>query len=137
MKQLRRIKKIKTLYGRDLLERLEELRDEHETLKQDLEDAEEEDRQDAEEKLKEWEAENEDELKELESIEDDISNDSMLIPEYDFTEYCKELLQDCGDLPKELPWYIESNIDWEGVADDLKADYIEVEYQGKTYFVRD
>ena len=64
---------MKTLCGRDLLERLEELRDEHETLKQDLEDAEEEDRQDAEEKLKEWEAENEDELKELESIEDDIT----------------------------------------------------------------
>jgi hypothetical protein len=59
-----------------------------------------------------------------------------LINESYFTEYSKELLNDCGDLPKDLPWYIESNIDWDGVAQDLKVDYSEVTYNEETWFYR-
>lgn len=58
----------------------------------------------------------------------------QFIPEDDFTDYCKELLEDCGELPKDLPWYIVIN--WEDTADNLKADYSEVEYQGTTYLYR-
>lgn len=53
-----------------------------------------------------------------------------------FTEYCRELLVDCGEFPKDLPWYIADHIDWEGVARDLSMDYTEVDFNGVTYFVR-
>lgn len=63
----------------------------------------------------------------LKGIEDDIeaavANGSCFIYSGHFTEYCKELCRDVGDLPDKLPWYIENHIDWEGVAEELKADY--------------
>ena len=48
-----------------------------------------------------------------------------LIHEDYFVKYCEELCQEIGDVPKDLPWYIESNIDWYGVAEAIKADYME------------
>lgn len=78
------------------------------------------------------------ELDELEAIRDEVGDEwkdgVRFIPEDDFTDYCKELLEDIGDLPKDLPWYIVIN--WEDTADNLKADYSEVEYQGTTYLYR-
>ena len=73
---------------------------------------------------------------EAEGYSDDWQYGSTLIRESYFVEYCKEMLQDIGDLPKDLPLYIESNIDWEGVAEDLKVDYTEVGFDGVSYFVR-
>jgi antirestriction protein len=78
------------------------------------------------------------ELEELESIAEEVSewhNGNQLIPEEDFEDYCQELCEDIGDIPKELPSYIV--IDWEATARNLKADYSEVEYQGTTYLYRD
>ena len=51
-----------------------------------------------------------------------------------FTEYCKEMLQECGDLPKDIPWYIA--IDWEMTSENMMQDYVEVDYVGVTYYVR-
>ena len=59
-----------------------------------------------------------------------------LIDEDYFTEYCQELLADCGEIPSELPWYIERHIDWDGVASELKCDYSSVEFDGSTYYYR-
>ena len=59
-----------------------------------------------------------------------------LIHEDYFVDYCRQLVQDIGDLPKDLPSYIENNIDWDGVADDLKMDYTSVNFGGETYYVR-
>lgn len=59
---------------------------------------------------------------------------STLIRYSYFTEYCQELLEDIGDLPKDFPHYIE--IDWEKTADNLKVDYTEVDYDGVTYLIR-
>ena len=53
-----------------------------------------------------------------------------------FEEYAEELVKEIGDLPKFLPEYIENNIDWEGVADDLKVDYTSGEFDGVTYWAR-
>jgi len=53
-----------------------------------------------------------------------------------FTEYCRELVVDCGEFPKDLPWYIADHIDWEGIARELRADYMKVDFNGVTYFVR-
>lgn len=36
----------------------------------------------------------------------------------------------------DLPAIIENNIDWSGIADDMRVDYTEVEYEGRTYLFR-
>jgi DNA repair exonuclease SbcCD ATPase subunit len=77
------------------------------------------------------------ELDELESIKEEISEwkeGTCLIPESDFTEYVQEMLEDCGDLPKDLPHYII--IDWEATADNIRQDYSTCDYQGTTYLYR-
>lgn len=59
-----------------------------------------------------------------------------LINESYFTDYCEELVKDCGDLPRDLPAYIESNICWDGVANDLILDYSEVTFYDEIYYYR-
>lgn len=51
-----------------------------------------------------------------------------------FTEYVEDLLKDCGDLPKDIPWYIK--IDWEETARNIKMDYTEGDFDGVTYYMR-
>lgn len=64
-------------------------------------------------------------------------NEPTLIADSYFTESVKELVTDCGYLPIDLPSFIGNNINWDGVADDLKADYSEVTLDGETYWHRD
>lgn len=66
----------------------------------------------------------------------DFSHGEVIISRDHFADYCKEMLQDCGDLPRDLPSYIESNIDWDGVADDLEADYVSAYYGNREYLMR-
>jgi len=40
-------------------------------------------------------------------------------------EFVQELVEDCGDIPKDLPFYI--HIDWEGTARDVMMVYFEIE----------
>lgn len=83
-------------------------------------------------------------IEEINKVEEEVDNYSAdsfefgttLIAKSDFTEFCKEDLEDCGLLPKDLPYFIENNIDWDGVADNLMVDYTEVEYLGVTYLFR-
>lgn len=99
-----------------------------------------------EEEIESWKEGFSEELETIDTIndlEEEVNNyggddfeDTHFIEESEFTEYCKELLRDCGDLPSNLPFYIEDNINWDGVADDLRVDYAEVEYDGKTYLFR-
>ena len=96
-----------------------------------------------EEEIESWKEDWLDELKQIEEIdelEDEVGSEweygVTLIEEDDFEEYAQELVEDIGDLPSNLPSYISSNIDWSGVAEDLKADYSEVDYQGRTYLFR-
>ena len=105
--------------SRDVIERINELEDTHGDLDQ-LEKA---------------------ELVALKGLADNATCDEwedgeVLINENCFTEYCKELCEDMGDMPENLPWYIESNIDWDGVACDIKMDYTEVDFDGEVYFIR-
>jgi hypothetical protein len=59
---------------------------------------------------------------------------ATLIRDSYFTEYARELVSDIGDLPKEIPHYIE--IDWEATARNIRMDYTAVEFDGVTYWVR-
>lgn len=91
----------------------------------------------------EWEGTNEaEELEKLQALADEASGaddwsyGATLIRDSYFTEYVQELCKDIGDLPAELPWYIEAHIDWDGVATDIAQDYISVDFDGVTYWVR-
>jgi septation ring formation regulator EzrA len=149
---------------RELAERLDELselRDAVETAESELDDArnalsdaeskEEVDEKEVEEALTNFntaksafvEAQSEfgsdekaelDELEELESEIPEFRDGTQMISVDDFTEAMQEMLEDVGELPKNLPSYIV--IDWEATADNLKADYTEVTYQGESYLVR-
>lgn len=57
-----------------------------------------------------------------------------LIHERAFTDAMRELVQDIGDLPRDIPGYLA--IDWEQTAENLRADYSSVEIDGSTYWCR-
>lgn len=63
----------------------------------------------------------------------DWRHGATLISEDYFVEYIEERCRECGDVPREMPGYIVNNINWEGVASDLKDDYGEAEIDGYTY----
>lgn len=92
-----------------------------------------------------WLAQNEDddaqELKALKALADEADgycdewNDgATLIRESHFEDYCEQLYEDIGDLPKNIPSYIV--IDWAATAHNLRADYTKVDYDGISYLVR-
>jgi len=115
--------------SRDVIARIEELTDERDALDGD------------EDKLAEFDESDEgEELKALKSLAEDAEGyapdwnyGAALIRESYFVEYCQELLEDIGDLPKNLPHYIA--IDWEKTAENIKVDYTEVDFDGVTYLV--
>lgn len=78
------------------------------------------------------------ELEELLDLKEEVGSEwkhgVVLIPESDFEDYCKDLCDDIGDIPKDLPDYIV--IDWEATANNLRVDYSEAEFQGETYLYR-
>ena len=77
---------------------------------------------------------------ELKKVEDEINeaaaNGNGFIAESYFRDYVIDLVADIGDLPKDLPAYIADNIDWYGVAEDLKVDYTEIDMGGNTWLYR-
>ena len=74
--------------------------------------------------------------KEFEDCAPDFHHGETAIHELHFTEYCIDLVSDLGYLPDDLPGFIESNINWHGVADDLKVDYSLIYFDGEGYYVR-
>ena len=51
-----------------------------------------------------------------------------------FTEYVREMLADCGDIPANLPHYIE--IDWGATVRNIRTDYSSTDIDGVTYWYR-
>ena len=99
-----------------------------------------------EEEIESWKADWQEELDEIAEIDlveyevesyggDGFEFGTTLIKEYDFEEYCEELVRDYGYL-SDLPSFIDNHIDWSGIADDMRQDYSELEYQGTTYLYR-
>lgn len=82
-----------------------------------------------------------DEYRILKELEDDAkgyasdweSGETLIRDSY-WVEYCEELCKDIGDLPKEIPSYIE--IDWEKTAENIKQDYTELNWDGVAYYIR-
>lgn len=141
--------------SRDIIGRIEELQDERQALADALEEIMDGDKPenasedsdyadrlaDATAELADWDADNGDELKALKALAeategyaDDWQYGATLIRESYFVEYCQQLVEDIGDLPKGLPGYLV--IDWEATADNLRVDYTAVDFDGVTYLVR-
>lgn len=57
-----------------------------------------------------------------------------LVCDSHFTDYARELLEDCGTVPANLPSWVE--IDWEATARNVRVDYTPVEIDGCTYWYR-
>lgn len=111
--------------SRDVIERIEELEDELEGIPpSDLQDE-------------------RDELVILRTLAEqgeeyapDWRYGETLIRDSYFTECCEDLCKEIGAIPENTPTFITNNIDWDGVAEDLKIDYTEIEYDDVTYLIR-
>ena len=70
----------------------------------------------------------------------DWSYGETLIHEDYFTDYIKELVDDCYEVPQEFldgKWpFNHMNMDWEGAAEEAKSDYYTIEVDGETYYIR-
>ena len=74
----------------------------------------------------------------IDELEDEVGSEwryvVTLIEEDEFEDYCEELVTDCGYISRDFPSWIE--IDWEATASNVRQDYSEVDYQGRTYLFR-
>jgi hypothetical protein len=57
-----------------------------------------------------------------------------LIRDSHFTRYARDMLEDCGLVPREFPNYIE--IDWDATARNVRTDYTCTDIAGDTYWYR-
>lgn len=71
----------------------------------------------------------------LESSPDFTYGESVIHEDY-FTEYAEAFVKSCGYIDYNLPYWIENNIDWDGVADEIKQDYMKIDFEGESYFIR-
>jgi hypothetical protein len=71
---------------------------------------------------------------EAEGYADDWSHGVTLIRDDYFTDYAREMLEDCGTIPRDLPTWVE--IDWDATARNVRMDYTAAEFDGVTYWVR-
>jgi hypothetical protein len=81
------------------------------------------------------------ELKQLTSLAEDASGSpdwkygEALIRDSYFQDYAQQLAEDCGMIQKSDQWPNRC-IDWEKAADELKQDYVSVEFGDETYWIR-
>jgi hypothetical protein len=59
---------------------------------------------------------------------------STLICDSYFTYYAREMLEDCGTIPCDLPSWVK--IDWDATAGNVRMDYTPVDIDGVTYWYR-
>jgi hypothetical protein len=125
--------------SRDIIERIDELRDERDSAADGWEPGSDEPKPQA---LADWEASDEAaELKTLEAVASDgegygdWDHGETLIRETYFIEYAQQLAEDIGAIDPKASWP-NGCIDWEKAADELRVDYTEVDFDGVTYLMR-
>lgn len=142
--------------SRDVIERIEELEGERESLQQDIEDAEAAvieadgiDSEDAEaaeatarEALDAWDnSEEAGELAALKALAEegegysDWEHGAQLIRDSYFETYAQELAEEIGAISGSEGWPLNC-IDWEKAARELRMDYSGIDFDGETYWVR-
>jgi hypothetical protein len=135
--------------SRDVIARIEELRDTLEALREEFDSNPANDGVD----FANWSRNQTamtsaevDELAALEKLAEEASGSpdwtygESLIRESYFTDYIEQLIDDCYEMPKELnsgewPWR-HVTVDYEAAAEEAKADYIDCDFDGVTYLIR-
>jgi hypothetical protein len=118
----------KVIDSRDVIARFEELQSEREMLEDDID------------KVDEWDDDNGEEFKNLKDLIEecegcgDWEHGETLIHRNYWVEYCQQLLEDIGYMPKDLPSWIV--IDWEATADNMEVDYSVVNFGDEEYLIR-
>jgi hypothetical protein len=118
----------KVIDSRDVIARFEELQSRRDVL------------EDATQNTDEWDFDDEAEYETLkELIEEcegcgDWEHGETLIHRNYWVEYCQQLLEDIGYIPKDFPSWIV--IDWEATADNLEYDYCVVDFGDEEYLIR-
>lgn len=122
--------------SRDVIERIEELETEQAELVEQLLNGE-----ISESDMKAFDDEEGKELdmlralaEEAEQYNSDWKYGVQLIRSSYAEDYCQEELEDCGYIPKDIPWWIA--IDWEKTTENWLQDYTEVEFDDVTYYIR-
>lgn len=94
--------------------------------------------------LANWDADNVEEFKTLKELLEELKSNggdhqwkgdwypTTLIRDSYFEEAMDELLEDIGELPKDLPSYLRIEVDYKA----LQMDYSSVEFDGITYWYR-
>ena len=132
-----------TIDVRDIIARVEELREERDDLQTALDGGSQEDVN----ALAEWETDNAEGLAELESLLDDLNGmggdeqwegdwyPGTLIRDSYFQDYAQELAEEYCMIDTNAKWPMTC-IDWEKAARELQWDYSSVEVNGVTYWTR-
>jgi regulator of replication initiation timing len=146
--------------SREIISKLEELSGEYEALcdaveaarteyqdavsdNDDLSDEASEDLQskldDAKRDLNEWENDNLDEMNTLKEVNEqgkqctsDWSHGETLINQDYWEDYTREFAS--GAIGNNSDWIV---IDWEATAENLRADYNEIDYNGSVFYIRE
>lgn len=117
----------------DLHALLEEASDEKQAFEDSIEESTcELEKADRTKELALWLETHDDEYEELKELCGQIPTDETLIRDDEIEDYLDQLVNDCYDLPKDLPSFITLTIDY----DVLKQDYTSIEYGADTYWVR-
>ena len=70
------------------------------------------------------------------SLEGYAKHEAIMIPEDTFEDYAQEFAYDVGWAGRDGSNPLMSFIDWEGWAEELKQEYTEVTFDGRTYLIR-
>jgi len=70
-----------------------------------------------------------------ESYGEDWQYGVVLVRDSYFEEYAQDYAESCGAMNDSMSWPY-TYIDWEGAADELRADYTSIDFDGVDYWVR-
>ena len=133
-----------TIDVRDVIARFKVLRDERADLESEAVDDTSVVKSEARATLNAWDEANDAEFSTLKSLLEDLKGNGgdeqfegdwypvTLIRDSYFEKAMDEMLEDIGDLPKNLPCYLTIQVDYEA----LQMDYSSVKFEGVTYWYR-
>lgn len=127
--------------SRDVIARIEYLKDEVESLKDDAKKEAEEAEEEFDEEAFLDDCDEARELKALEDLAEEVSGSpdwtygETLIRDTYFEEYAEQMAEDIVAIDRNAKWPL-NHIDWEAAADELKQDYMSVDFDGEKYWIR-
>lgn len=126
--------------SRDIESKIDDLQSDFDALVDGYEDPDEDEY--AGEDLLNWLEENGDEFVTLLAFKEEVEQytsewryGAIIIADDYFENYAQQLADDIGAIDTNAKWPL-NHIDWSAAADDLKQDYSEFVFDGKSYWVR-